>query len=143
MKYITVKREPICFFVDDFLKLYFMLNYSWSKMSVSGGCTGKGFSYTHIHVSIFFFRFFSHLDYYWVELFVLYSRSLLVIYFKYSSVCAFGRDSAVQLSDLRMIQLVNFDFLKLWLWNCVANKCWIFLSPWICQRSLFLGSIPH
>ena len=39
----------------------------------------------HMHISIFSFRLFSHLDYYkyWVEFSVLYSRSLLIIYFTY------------------------------------------------------------
>ena len=46
-------------------------------------------------------------------------------------------------SKIPFLYQVNFDFLKLWLCNCVANKCWIFLSSWMCRRSLFLGSIPH
>ena len=42
----------------------------------------------HIYIYPFFFRFFSHTGYteYLVEFPVLYSRSLLIIYFIYSSV---------------------------------------------------------
>ena len=45
--------------------------------------------YIYIYIPPLFLRFFSHsaTTEYWVELPVLYSRSLLVMYFIYSSVC--------------------------------------------------------
>ena len=49
---------------------------------------GGGSHLSGVYMYLFFFKFFSHLDdtEYWADFLVWYSRSLLVIYFKYHSV---------------------------------------------------------
>ena len=73
------------------LKNYLFIYY-WSLVGlqcfVSFRCTAKWFREIHIFIYLFFFRFFSLIGYYkiWSRVLVLYSMSLLVIYFIYSSV---------------------------------------------------------
>ena len=69
-----------------FIYFYFIFDYSWfTKLRFR--YTAKWFSYadTYIHSFSNYFPIFV-IVVYWVEFLVLYSRSLLIIYFKYSSL---------------------------------------------------------
>ena len=92
----------------------------WSTVDlqccVSFRCTAKWISYTDTYVPSFF-SFFSHLviTEYWFEFPMLYSRSLLLIYFIYSSVYML-RDSIflscrVCMGKYRICQTLNFTTL--------------------------------
>ena len=73
-----------------FLNLYFILEYSWLTMLCQFHVYSKVIQ-LYIYMYLFFFKYFSQFFFhfnteYWAVFPVLYSRSLLVIYFKYSSV---------------------------------------------------------
>ena len=81
----------VCFFI---ILMYFILLkkfFYWSVVDlqccVSFRCTAKWISYTYTYIHSFLGSFPIYvITEYWVEFPVLYSRSLLVIYFIYSSV---------------------------------------------------------
>ena len=73
------------------LVLLILLNFYWSLVDllfVSFKCTAKwiSFAYSYIYSFLDFFSPIKAVTHYWAEFPVLYNRSLLVIYFIYSSV---------------------------------------------------------
>ena len=74
---------PVSFF-------FFLINFHWSIVDlhcVSLRCTAKWFGYTYTYIHSFLDSFpIQVITEYWVEFPVLYSRSLIVIYFIYGSV---------------------------------------------------------
>ena len=80
---------PASFLKDEHVLFFILLKHSWFTVSyyISFRCIAQWFTHTHMYTHIFFFRFFSLIDYYKImSIFpVLYRRSLLVIYVKYSS----------------------------------------------------------
>ena len=81
----------LLFLLFKFNCLVFLKNFYWSiadfQWCVSYRCTAKWISYTYTYIHSLLDSFpIQAITEYWVEFPVLYSRSLLVIYFIYSSV---------------------------------------------------------
>ena len=124
----------LSFFLCSFLSSF---NFYWSTVDiqycVNFLCASKWISYIYIYIYInsflYSFSIWAFTEY-WVEFLVLYSRSLLFIYFTHSSVyvsipiseanvCFFGTYACVKLLGSERNRL-NFGFLPHWRWKVSA-----------------------
>ena len=130
----------VSFFLPLFLPFFFqfLLKYSWYTVLCQFLVCIK-VNQLHIYIYIYIYIYINSFLYsfsiwafteYWVEFLVLYSRSLLFIYFTHSSVyvsipisepnvCFFGTYACVKLLGSERNRL-NFGFLPHWRWKVSA-----------------------